>query len=587
MDFLPPRTLASRLAYLALVAFTLLLVSPVTVVASDEALVVSPAQVFASEDTGGIDLVSNGKRWSIELEEKTLLGSMSGVQQALYDIPVFYEGSVDDQQGSWVRLMLSTSGAATQSPGNDDAVLTGHVYVDETLYELQHRSNEGGYFLATLGEAGLAPLSVPASANLPTLTGRASTRANVSAPKAIKIGIVIDSQYNEHFNKRGLAHALGIINGVDGLYQSQLGLALIVETFRVYDNPAEDPLTDYSGTVEQVLDHYREIRFNDDELPADLALVHLFSGHQDPQKVIGLGWIDTVCRNDGYDLSMSTPFTYDILLSAHEIAHNLGAVHDDDAYCAADSSITGSEIMWLELSGDTQPQFSACSLDNMRSSLEASCVIDNIDVGIQLSARPSGLGDSQQEVAISVANLDDSRQARQVRTTTRFPAGTVFGNAPAGCTVAGTTLSCLHGDVPATSYSTLSVNAGFNNSQNPVLTSELTFDEFIDTQHLDNRASLQVSDNQATASGQNNPTVSFAETDMGQRAMVAPVNDEIQSGGSAGTGSTRLLELMLLAITGILLRLFRGSLLRLHLPSSICDPCLPGQTGIQKLRSTE
>jgi len=559
MVFSPPRTLTSTLACLVLIAVTLLLLSPVTVVASDEPPVVSPAQIFNSQDSSRIELVANGKRWSIELEERTLLGSLSGVQQALYDIPVFYEGAVNAQQGSWVRLMLSTSEASTESSSNDEPVLSGHVYVDETLYELQHLSSEGGYFLTTLGEAGLATLPLPAGTNLSTLTGKASTRANVAAPKAIKIGIVIDSQYNEHFNRRGLAHALGIIHGVDGLYQSQLGLALIVETFRVYDNPAEDPLTDYSGTVEQVLDLYRQIRFNDEELPADLALVHLFSGHRDPQKVIGLGWIDTVCRNDGYDLSMSTPFTYDILLSAHEIAHNLGAVHDDDAYCAADSAITGSEIMWLELSGNTKPQFSACSLDNMRSALEASCVIDNIDVGIQLSAMPSGLGDSQQEVVISVANQDNSRQARQVRTTTRFPAGTEFGTTPAGCAVTGTTLSCLHGDVSATSYSTLSVDAGFSNSQNPVLTSELMFDEFIDTQPLDNRASLQISDNQMTASSQNNPTVSFAETEPGQRSTAPPPNnDDSRSGGSAGTGSTRLLELMLLAITSILVRLFRG-----------------------------
>lgn len=136
--------------------------------------------------------------------------------------------------------------------------------------------------------------------------------------------------------------------------------------------------------MDQILSAYRDIRLGDVALPADLALVHLFSGYDDPDKVIGLGWIDTACRLDGYDLSVSTPFPYDMLLSAHEIAHNLGADHDDSAACISDNVITGSEIMRSELSGSTQPVFSSCSISKMKPALTAECVLDNTNVGVDL-----------------------------------------------------------------------------------------------------------------------------------------------------------------------------------------------------------
>ncbi len=544
MSLAPPSNSLFRHVCVIVVAVALLFAHTASIAAGEPLLRTQPVQLVFSADANQLSIQLPENQWTIELKQKPLLGSLSKIQQAFYDVPVFYEGIVTGHADSWARMMLSKNASSTS-----EQVMTGHVYIDDTLYQLRHLDDNRGYAIATLGSVELDPLRQPTVGSFKSFTGRTTLGENTSASRAIKIGIVVDSKYNESHNGRGLAHALGVINGVDGIYQSQLGLALVVETFRVYDDPATDPLFNNPGGVEQVLDTYREIRFNDAEMPADLALVHLFTGLEDPQKVIGLGWIDTACRVDGYDLSMSTPFTYDILLSAHEIAHNLGAVHDDDPNCQTDSSVTGTEIMWLELSGNTRPQFSACSIDRMRSALDASCVVDNIDLELQLTSVPIGGDENQRQMVVSVSNKDNSRIARQVQSSTRFPAAARLGNAPSGCVITANIMNCLHGNIAPSSHSTLSVNAAFNNA---VVTSELWFDEFLDTQHLDNRASLQVTGSQIISSGPAGTPESIAAADASQS-----INDDSDSGGSAGLGNIGLLDLSLLAIIALSMRAFR------------------------------
>ena len=81
----------------------------------------------------------------------------------------------------------------------------------------------------------------------------------------------MDSRFNEFHNGRGLARALTIINGVDGLYQSQFGLALIVDSIRVYDDPTTDPLREQPGDVTTLLSAFRSARLTDIEL----SLIHI------------------------------------------------------------------------------------------------------------------------------------------------------------------------------------------------------------------------------------------------------------------------------------------------------------------------
>ncbi len=309
--------------------------------------------------------------------------------------------------------------------------------------------------------------------------------------RAMRIGIVVDSRFNEFHQKRGLARALSIINSVDAIYQQELGLAIIVAGISVYDDAASDPLRNAGGTVDDILQRFRPLRIADTNLPLDLALVHLFSGHRDPERVIGLGWISTACRVDGYDLSMSTPFPFDTLLAAHEIAHNLGALHDNEPSCAGLISDTRNELMWPELSGASQATFSRCSINDMQVSKLASCNLENIDVSTRLRTLPTNDALSR-TVAIEVSNNDLYDRAAQAITLTQFPDGTQFSDLSAGCVVIGFDVECAHGIVPAQDTHSMVVTATLANSSQENVISHVYLDNAADTQQKDNFASIKL-----------------------------------------------------------------------------------------------
>jgi len=534
----------------------------------DPALIAYPALVSPVDSDLTLDIISLRNSWSIQLREKSLLGSVSSVQTALFEIPEFFNGVVIGETKSWVRLARDSA----------NSVLTGHIFSNGILYELQHRTDMGGHAIARLANSPSQLSTITdAAADNTTISSRTIANDDLNLSKAIRIGIVVDSRYNEQHNGRGLAHALGVINGVDGLYQNQLGLAVVVESFRVYENPATDPLRELTGTADELLERYRNERLRDSELSKELALVHLFSGLRDPQKVIGLGWISTACSVNGYDLSLSTPFPFDILLAAHEIAHNLGAIHDDDAQCMSDESITGAEVMWSELSGSTRPMFSSCSMKQLRQTVNtAECVADNIDVSIALNATPLANSD-QQLIQVTVFNQDLSRRANQINSLTTFPLGSALSNPSAGCTVQGVTLACQHGSIKAREQNSLSITAHFSDLVNPVVTTELKVALFMDTRHQDNRAAIQIDPNSAVANGSNpaNPAASPASGDSAlassDQFIIQAADDQSvvspDSGGSAGVraGRANILLLLILSLFALLqtIRMQSGSLLNL------------------------
>ncbi len=312
-----------------------------------------------------------------------------------------------------------------------------------------------------------------------------------------------------------------------------------MDSFRVYDDPEQDPLRNFQGSVDQILDAYREIRATDEELPADLALVHLFSGHDDPDKIVGLGWIDTACRLDGYDLSVSTPFPYDMLLSAHEIAHNLGAEHDDGAACVIDNAITGSEIMGSELSGGTQPVFSSCSITKMKPALSAACVTDNIDVGVDLKAQATGTP-YRMDITLTASNQDTARLASQVTSTTDFPFDTRLTAPSAGCTIQGLQLLCEHRALAASGFQAVSVSADFSVSGNTqaLITTELSPVSFSDTEQENNRATLQIDLESAISTPVNMAIADDSSAESLAERDGESLNSGAPSGGSAGSSSS-------------------------------------------------
>ena len=251
------------------------------------------------------------------------------------------------------------------------------------------------------------------------------------------IGIVIDSLYDEAIGGRGLSKAISTINSVDALYREKFGLALKVEqVVLVTDN---ETISLNGDNLEDNLGLFRDYRIGTELLPPDLAFVHLFTGLSTTDDAIGLAYSGAACRTDGYDVSMSRPFRFPVVLTAHEIGHNLGAIHDDDTTDCADIH---NQLMFSEITSNTLQEFSSCSTNAISTRLQQSaCYTAAINIGLNITRLESN------QILATVSNHDASRA---------FPAASLrldlenatIAEAPASCTLENPTLlTCA---VPAT-----------------------------------------------------------------------------------------------------------------------------------------
>ena len=322
-----------------------------------------PAQPAGPDDVALLELDSPALSLRLALEPHELVAGVDGRPDAATSAaweatfgapaPTAYRGDVPGSDGSWARLLEA------------DGAWSGHVAVDGTLWRVdpvRGPDPDGpvvGHAVRRL--AGVDP------------SPGASVDDHDGVP-VLRIGVVVDSSFDAAHGGRGLERALAIVNGADGLFRATLGVGLAIDAVRVHADPATDPLVAGGDTVESMLETFRLVRDADPELPADLALVHLFTGLEDARGAFGLGYVDAACRGDGWATALSTPFAFDMLLAAHEMAHVVGATHDDDPSCAG--LATEADLMWSTLSGRTRAAFSACSVAAVRRTLESGCLVD-------------------------------------------------------------------------------------------------------------------------------------------------------------------------------------------------------------------
>lgn len=208
-----------------------------------------------------------------------------------------------------------------------------------------------------------------------------------SFTRVLSIGAVVDHLYDDKYFGHGLAHAISTINGVDGIFRQELGLAVKLDVALYVENQSFSSLP---GASPSQLHSFRDFRRHTPELQTDLALIHLFSGSELPDHQyagIGYAYIGSVCQNNGFDISVSAPYYIGIELAAHEIAHNLGAFHDDDTQACKDQT---SGLMHSILDGGTQ--MSTCSVDQIEAVLlQTSCYAEVHDGSIRLEQSGSGV----------------------------------------------------------------------------------------------------------------------------------------------------------------------------------------------------
>lgn len=274
-----------------------------------------------------------------------------------------FSGVVENERQSWVRLT---------SAGNR---VDGVIAYRGLRYRLLGERHRGTMMPLALNHHH--------PSTLPVSNSQASTSHSRALPTTRKaaIAVVVDSQFNRHHNGRGLEKALSILNAVDGIYRAEFGLALSIERAIVYTDPTDDPHRHGPLSTEHMLRRFRDYRMAQ-PLLGGVCLVHLFTGNQHTDRPVGLAWIDTACRSDGYDVSLSTPYRHEVLLAAHEIAHNLGAEHDSATYCPG----RRNNIMWKVVSSRTSQHFSSCTRAAVARSMAKFPLISVPDIQAALGA---------------------------------------------------------------------------------------------------------------------------------------------------------------------------------------------------------
>jgi len=340
----------------------------------------------------------------------TVLGDpRSWVALTVYEWPNDVTGQVyTNGQGWQIETAASAERLLGEAPSSDSALVA--ISPELNLLALRHR----GSLDKVLGTAN----SVRASINKNTSIARVTTRA-------LRVGIVIDSRFNDHHGGRGVARAMSIMNGVDAILQQQLGLALEVVAVVDHTDPSTDPYKDLSPNITNaVMPVFQQLRLSDPLLSDDLSMVHLFTGHfhSGSDTVFGLSWVYSLCATDGTDVSISTPFLFDTLLAAHEIGHNLGAVHDDSELCQTPNPPSNQFLMWPRITSATTENLSSCSVTAMSAGVDAQCNVDVLDIGIRASAVSS---DDQlnHELSLEVTNNDITRASQNIMSETLLPTG--------------------------------------------------------------------------------------------------------------------------------------------------------------------
>ena len=230
------------------------------------------------------------------------------------------------------------------------------------------------------------------------------------------------------------------------------------------------------------------------------------------------------CSTNGFDVSLSLPFRFPILLTAHEIGHNLGALHDDETNQCRDISDT---LMFSHINESSTRTFSSCSADVISKRLEEStCHTDAIDIDVTL-ARQDDTG-----VIALVTNTDTVRA---------FPAATLaleldhatIASVPASCIIiSGNRVECAVTATFAEESQALAFDLRLEENQEITISATLNPIGFLDVHNENNSAEIVIP--QVIMTAQEDPeTVVESPDSAEENPGTADATDGDTSGGNA------------------------------------------------------
>jgi outer membrane protein assembly factor BamD (BamD/ComL family) len=393
-----------------------------------------------------------------------------------------YDGTVEGVDDSWVRVVLQNSSitGAVHMNGKQHKLHPSNLIGTLDYYQPRTRNSDGVRVVySELADSvqGLDALIAPPADLQQALQGR--SRTVHTDVRAVPVSIVIDSQFNRYYAGEGLSEALNNMNIADGIYR-QFGLALVLDE-AVTLSEDSDPLNHGRVTLETILRRFRDYRLQYKTLFGQSALTYLFTGNPRSDATLGLAWIDTACRTDGYDVGVTTPSRFGDVLLTHELGHSLGAQHDTDTACDGNEQ----SLMWPNISSRTESEFSECSKISVMQSRGKQCLNNSVDLSLNASSTGT-------TVNFEVVNPDASLTLdAQLLIETSFPDQLQW---PAGCQrQTPTSAKCFVDTLQPDERRAISfpVNDQFQHSDAPV-TAQLSSIGLLELNSSDNLATVLV-----------------------------------------------------------------------------------------------
>ncbi len=321
-----------------------------------------PTDLAGREDTSQITVSVSGQPYDLRIVPNDLRTSdfraedtgPSGLTPMPRSAVNTFKGHVGGNPGSQVRLQINKG----RIEGFFDAA-NERIYLEPaSKYSPAAAPDE---LVVYRGEDTKGQASFWCDADLPAKIeyGKglaAGGNANaVQALRRLELATDADREYVTALG--GAAEAnneiLGILNMVEGAFSSQVNLTIRVTYQHTWSTPDPYNGADLATILAKFKDHWNHV-YPTHAYPRNAA--HLFSGKTNVLSQ-GFAYLGVICNNPAFAYGLSgyiswTPGKY--LVPAHELGHNLGAGHANEA------ENCGNTLMNTQLTGGTPMVF--CSL---------------------------------------------------------------------------------------------------------------------------------------------------------------------------------------------------------------------------------
>lgn len=262
------------------------------------------------------------------------------------------------------------------------------------------------------------------------VTAQPAMAGAFNPPRVIELATEADYDFYRIHGRDSNSFIRTVINATDALYTSSLGIRLKIVSQRVASKGAsssqpinaEDLLAQFSSATAS-------------QTRPDMK--HLFTGRSLEGMTIGIAYIGTTCYAGGryaVGISRSVSPALHPFLAAHEIAHNLSAVHDSEDRSVMNPAITSQNDRFTEKAANSIIGFVSTAASCLESEKlgAADFAIDATDPTV-FNARATFFVSSAQRCTVTLLGSPDgvdytkvaSRKISTVRpgnTTVRFSA---------------------------------------------------------------------------------------------------------------------------------------------------------------------